>query len=231
MSEQRLLETVEDESETEWVNALRAGDEGAWDRVVRGYGGRMLAATRRLLGNEEEARDAVQAAFLQAFRGLDRFRGNASMATWLHRIALNEALMRLRSRRCRPETPIDDLLPHFLESGAHAEQVSPWPSPERALRRDEVRTAVRDAIDRLPSGYRDVLRLRDLEELDTEEIAATLDLTPNAVRIRLHRARQALRTLLAPMMELSSQAPAWNPAPMRSRRDARACEELRHWPE
>jgi len=190
----------EAEDEANWVEGLRCGDGRAWDRAVRACGPRMLAATRRMLGSEEDARDAVQAAFLQAFRAMDRFRGTASVATWLHRIALNEALMRLRSRRARPETPIDDLLPSFLESGVHAEHVLPWPSPDRAVRTKEIQEAVQEAIERLPSGYRDVLLLRDIEELETAEVAETLGLSSNAVRIRLHRARQALRTLLAPTM-------------------------------
>jgi len=222
MNDRATTEREGTQEEAEWVDALRAGDDVAWDRAVRGCGGRMLAATRRMLDSEEEARDAVQAAFVQAFRAIGRFRGNASVATWLHRIALNEALMRLRSRRSRPETPIDDLMPGFLDSGVHAEHILPWPSPERALRSAEIRTTVRDAIGRLPSGYREVLLLRDIEELETEEIAETLGLTPNAVRIRCHRARQALRTMLAPAMELAMLGSDRVAAPVKLGPEARA---------
>lgn len=179
------------------LDRLRRGDEAAFADLVRGHGGRMLAVARRLLRDEEEARDAVQEAFVAAFRGLARFEGHALLGTWLHRIVVNAALMRLRRRKARPEEPIEPLLPAFLEDGHAAEPAAPW--AERAdelLARREVRHLVRQAIDRLPETYRTVLMLRDIEELDTAEAALLLGVTANAVKIRLHRARQALRAQL-----------------------------------
>lgn len=181
------------------LRRLRAGDDEAFDLVVRTYSGRMLAVTRRILGNDEDARDAVQDAFMSAFRSLDRFEGGSLLSTWLHRIAVNAALMRLRTRRRKPEEPIENLLPVYKDDGHHHERFSSWSEPvDVSMARAENRALVRRCIDALPDTYRTVLVLRDIEELDTEESARALGISGNAVKIRLHRARQALRTLLAP---------------------------------
>jgi RNA polymerase sigma-70 factor (ECF subfamily) len=180
------------------VARLRAGDEEAFEALVRQHGGRMLAVARRLLGSEPEARDAVQEAFLSVLRSIRGFAGHARLGTWLHRITVNAALMRLRSRRRRPEEPIDDLLPRFDATGhrvADPEARVAEPTDE-LVQRAETRALVRRAIARLPESYRTVLLLRDIEELDTEEAAAALGIGANAVKTRLHRARQALRTLI-----------------------------------
>lgn len=185
------------EDERALLVALRAGDERAYERLVVEQGGRMLAVARRFLRDEEEARDCLQEAFLAAFRALPRFAGNARLSTWLHRIVVNAALMRLRARRSRPERAIEPWLPTFLEDGHSAIVYRDWsPSAEDLLARAEVRALVRAAIDELPESYRTVLVLRDLEELDTAEAAEALGITANAVKIRLHRARQALRQRL-----------------------------------
>jgi RNA polymerase sigma-70 factor, ECF subfamily len=182
------------------LDALRAQDPTAPERLVREQTPRMLAVARRLLRNEADARDAVQDAFLCAFRSLARFEQACTLSTWLHRIVVNAALMKLRSRRRRPEEPIEPLLPQFLEDGHHASDPSQWLPADVLLERRETRDLVRAAIDRLPESYRTILLLRDIEDLDTEETARALDLTPAAVKVRLHRARQALRTLLDPAM-------------------------------
>jgi RNA polymerase sigma-70 factor (ECF subfamily) len=178
---------------------LRAGEASAYDDLVRTHSPRMLAVTRRILNSEDDAKDAVQDAFLSAFRGLQNFAGGSLISTWLHRIAVNAALMKLRSRRRKPERSIETLLPAYLEDGHHAENFQEWNLPvDTAMMRAETRAVVRKCIGELPDNYRTVLLLRDIEELDTDETAERLGLTPNAVKIRLHRARQALRTLLDP---------------------------------
>lgn len=187
------------DDETTLIAQLRAGDEAAFEQVVRQYGGRLLAVARRIVGTEEDARDVVQDAFLNAFKSLDRFEGNAKLSTWLHRIAVNAALMKLRTRKRKPEQPIDSLLPGFMDDGHFEERFQSWEEPvDRALEREENRDLVRKQIDALPDSYRTVLVLRDIEGLDTEETANMLGLSVNATKIRLHRARQALRTMLAP---------------------------------
>jgi RNA polymerase sigma-70 factor (ECF subfamily) len=183
--------------EAQLLEGLRGGENDAFELFVRQYSGRLLAIARRLLGNEHDAQDAVQEAFLSAFKAIGQFTGTAKLSTWLHRIVVNAALMKLRSRRRRPEESIAELLPHFDAQGEWMSQVTSWEtSSEQLLQRQETRTLVRQCVDRLPDSYRTVLLLRDIEELDTEETAHLLSLTPNAVKIRLHRARQALRTLL-----------------------------------
>jgi RNA polymerase sigma-70 factor (ECF subfamily) len=182
---------------TDLIAGLRAGDEAAYEELVRQHAGAMLAVARRLLRNDEDAREAVQDAFLQAFRGVDAFREEARLSTWLHRIVVNTALMRLRAASRRPEVPSGDLLPVFDGDGQHAEPLSALPvGPADALEREETRALVRACIAELPAAYRAVIVLRDLEELSTEEAAAALGVSANAVKIRLHRARQALLKLL-----------------------------------
>ncbi len=106
--------------------------------------------------------------------------------------------MKIRTRTRRPEESIEDMLPRFLEDGHHAEPTSDWGSASALLEQRETRERVRAGIDRLPESYRTVLLLRDIEELDTAETAEMLGLTPNTVKIRLHRARQALAKVLEP---------------------------------
>lgn len=183
------------------VPRLRRGEDAAYAELVARHGGRLLAVARRLLRSDADAQDALQDAFLQAFKGLSGFAGQAALGTWLHRIVVNACLMRMRRQRSRPEQPIDELLPAFLDDGHQARPSCDW--SERSdvlLERREVRAWVRTAIDRLPESYRTVLLLRDIEELDTAETAALLAVSENAVKVRLHRARQALREQLDPRL-------------------------------
>lgn len=188
-------ETMNDDREL--LNALQGGDEQAFELLVRVYGGRMLAVARRFVRNDEDAQDVVQSAYLNAFRSVGQFEGHCQVSTWLHRIVVNTALMKLRSRRRKPETSIEELLPSFQDDGHHTEQFSDWCAPaDELMERAQTRALVRSCIDRLPENYREVLMLRDIEELSTEESARLLSMTPTAVKVRLHRARQALSTLL-----------------------------------
>jgi RNA polymerase sigma-70 factor (ECF subfamily) len=165
--------------------------------MIRLYGGRLLAVARRLTQNEDDAHDAVQSAYLSAFRSLQTFEGNCQLSTWLHRIVVNAALMRLRTRRRKPEASIEELLPAFQEDGHHVEQFSEWSArADELLERNETRATVRACIEQLPDNYREVLVLRDIDELSTQDVAEALSMTPTAVKVRLHRARQALSTLL-----------------------------------
>jgi RNA polymerase sigma-70 factor (ECF subfamily) len=189
------------------LSRLRAGDDTAYEELVRKEMPHLLAVARRLLRNDEDAQDAVQQAFLSAFRALPAFNGQSRLTTWLHRIATNAALMKLRTRGRRPEESIEDLLPTFLEDGHHVEQFCEWSLPADArMVRHETRARVRAAIDQLPDSHRTVLLLRDIEELSTEETAQALGVTSNTVKIRLHRARQALLKLLTPSMATSHTA-------------------------
>jgi RNA polymerase sigma-70 factor (ECF subfamily) len=177
--------------------ALRHGEPWAFETLVRIFGGRLLAVARRFTRNEDDARDVLQSAYLSAFQGLEHFEGGSQLSTWLHRIVINTALMRLRSQRRKPEESIEDLLPAFQVDGHHVEQFSDWTTPADALlERKQTRATVRACIAQLPENYKTVLMLRDIEELSTDEVARMLTMTPTAVKVRLHRARQALSTLL-----------------------------------
>ncbi len=183
------------------VAALQAGDGAAFETVVRTCGGPMLTVAGRILRNDEDARDAVQDAFLSAFKGLAQFDGRSKLLTWLHRITLNAALAKLRTRRRKPERSIEDLLPHFTDDEHQIDRPAAWPEQAGDIaERHELRGIIRGCIDRLPEAYRTVLLLRDIEGLDTDETARLLDTNNAVVKTRLHRARQALRSLLAPYM-------------------------------
>jgi RNA polymerase sigma-70 factor (ECF subfamily) len=183
------------------IAALQSGDAGAFETLLRDYGPRLLRLARRMLMNEEDARDALQDAFISVYRSIGAFEATSSLSTWLHRIVVNTSLMKLRTKRRKPEEDIDQYLPRFLEDGHQIEPSTPWTeSADRILEREELRTAVRAAIAQLPDTYRIVLHLRDIEEMSTAETADLLGTTKNIVKIRLHRARQALKTLLDPTM-------------------------------
>jgi RNA polymerase sigma-70 factor (ECF subfamily) len=189
------------ESEARLLARLRAGEDAAFQQLVREQTPVLLRVTRRLLCSEDEARDAVQDAFVAAFRGLHRFRGESRLGTWLYRIAINAALARIRARGGLEEVSLDEWLPHFVPDGHASEAFAAWPAEAgAAAEQREVRERVRACIDRLPDAYRTVVMLRDIEELNTEEAAQVLGISPGAVKVRLHRARQALRTLLDPWM-------------------------------
>jgi RNA polymerase sigma-70 factor (ECF subfamily) len=188
---------MEPVGEAELIARLRAGDQDAFEELVRAYGARLLSVARRFVRNESDAEDILQAAYLCAFRSLHQFEGNCQLSTWLHRIVVNQALMKLRTRRRKPEESIERLLPAFQDDGHHVEQFCEWSVPaDVLLERQETRATVRACIRLLPANYREVLMLRDIEELSTQDVAEMLNLTPTAVKVRLHRARQALSTLL-----------------------------------
>jgi RNA polymerase sigma-70 factor (ECF subfamily) len=193
------------------VARLKAGDQDAYEELVRTLGGRMLAVARRFLTDEEAARDAVQDAFLSAFRGIQRFDGQAQLSTWLHRIVVNAALMRIRTRQRRPEQSIEPMLPVFAEDGHHAEAVISWAeSGEQALERKETRALVRAAIAELPEAWRAALLMRDIEGLSTREAADLAGISENALKLRLHRARQALATAIGRRLATPREGPQVN---------------------
>lgn len=202
--------------DAELLARLRAGDEAAYAEWMHGTAGRMLAVARRILRNEDDAEDAVQEAFTQAYRALPRFEGHALLSTWLHRIVVNACLIRLRKRRRHGERSLEELLPRFQEDGHRLEVTDPWPrDPLAELEAKDVRAGVREAIDRLPESHRCVLLLRDIEGRSGEETAERLGIRPDAVKMRLHRARQALRGLLDP--QLAGRGMPWDrPSPAES---------------
>jgi RNA polymerase sigma-70 factor (ECF subfamily) len=196
-----IMTTLTIGDETDLLTRLHAGDDDAFAEFVREYTGRMLTVACRYLRNEDDAADAVQDAFLSAFKSLGRFEGKSSLGTWLHRIVVNSCLMKLRSKSRRRSYSIEKLLPRFDDTGHHIEPIAPWSeNGYERVANAETMAQVRDCINQLPDDYRTVLIMRDIEELGTEETGAILGLNVGAVKTRLHRARQALRTLVSPFM-------------------------------
>lgn len=189
---------IDTAAEAALIAALRAGEESAFETLVRQYAGRMLAVARRFFSDDSDAQDVVQDAMLSAFKSIEKFDSRSKLGTWLHRIVVNAALMKLRTRQRHPEESIEALLPTFKEDGHQAAPCARWKNAEDAVELAETQQVIRAQIQKLPEAYRTVLLLRDIEQLDTETVARMLEATPEAIKVRLHRARQALRTLLDP---------------------------------
>ncbi|MEQ8194954.1 MAG: sigma-70 family RNA polymerase sigma factor [Rhodospirillales bacterium] len=187
-------------SEEALLAGLRRGDNGAYEILIRRLGPRLLSTARRILGNEEAAKDCLQEAFINAFRSIDNYKGEARLGTWLHRITVNAALMRLRSQARRPELSLESLMPSFDENGCRVEPS--WhfeKTPVDYVEDEQVRRHVISKIYELPENYRIVLLLRDIEEMPAKDVADVLNISENAVKTRLHRARSGLKKLLEPL--------------------------------
>ncbi|MCA9296710.1 MAG: sigma-70 family RNA polymerase sigma factor, partial [Phycisphaerales bacterium] len=138
-----------------------------------------------------------QDAFISAFKAIDRFDGRSQLGTWLHRIVVNAALARLRKQKRQRERRLDDLLPHFDNSGHMVVSSETLPTgTESKMEIGEQRAAVRRALDSLPPDFREIIILRDVLDMNTATTAEQLDISEPAVKTRLHRARLALRALL-----------------------------------
>jgi RNA polymerase sigma-70 factor (ECF subfamily) len=187
--------------DTALLARLKAGEDAAYAELVRRHGGRMLAVARRYLNSDDAAQDCVQEAFLAAFKALDRFEGRSSLATWLHRITVNAALQALRRRGAKDEVALEPWLPTFDAEGfLEAPTTLTAADAEELIARDDVRAEVRAAIDRLPASYRNVLLLRDIEGLSMKEVAEMLEVSETNAKVRLHRARTALKKQLEPLL-------------------------------
>ena len=189
-------------SDVELVASIRSGDARAMEALMRRHNRALYRTARAILRDDAEAEDAVQEAYIQAYRALGSFRGESRLSTWLVRIAANEALMR-RRRRLRAAEVIPIAAPG---SGMDAEREEPMTDdtgPEGNALRGEVRRLLEARIDALPEGYRAVFVLRALEELSVEETAAALQLAQATVRTRFFRARSLLRETLARDIDLT----------------------------
>lgn len=191
-----------DSAHDEFLTQLRNGSEAAAEQLVREHIGWMRGLALRILGEGDLADDCVQDAFINAFRHISKFKGDSALKTWLHRIVVNTALMRLRKKKRLNEQSIDELQPEY-DAAEH--RVAPasqhLATPTEILESADRRTQVLEAISQLPESYRIVLLLRDIEELSTTEVAGRLQLSEANVKVRLHRGRSALKTLLEPMLQ------------------------------
>lgn len=171
------------------------------EQLVRENIGWMLALAERLLRDRGLAEDVVQEAFMAALAGLDRFEGRSTIKTWLNRITVNTSLSKLRQLKRLAEHSIDEHLPEFDRHNCRIE--APWTylAPlQEVVENNELRNSVTNNIETLPDAYRIVLQLRDIEGYDTKEVAELLDISVANVKVRLHRARSALKKLLEPVL-------------------------------
>jgi RNA polymerase sigma-70 factor (ECF subfamily) len=180
---------VAQQDDADLLAGARAGDLEAFAALVRRHEQRVRAVLGRMLDDERDVDEATQDAFVQAWRNLDRFRGDAAVFTWLYRIAVNEALARLRRKRL-PATALDETLERRLPANADAE---PGPAAESA----ELRRFLERSIRALEPDYRAALVLRDVLGLSNQEVADVLELSLPAAKSRIHRARMQIRAELA----------------------------------
>ncbi|MBM3322551.1 sigma-70 family RNA polymerase sigma factor [candidate division WOR-3 bacterium] len=183
----------------ELVRRAQAGNSEAFEELVRRYERKVYNIAYRLLGNEQDASEALQDAFLRAYRFLSKFQFKSSFYTWLYRIATNVSLSKLRGRERVETVSLDQTVG---DSGEVALEIPDYKyAPERLMQQRELRQALQDAVDELPEDYRSVVVLRDLEDLSNEEVSKVLKLSVAAVKSRLHRGRLVLREKLAKYLE------------------------------
>ncbi|MGQ0652527.1 MAG: RNA polymerase sigma factor [Betaproteobacteria bacterium] len=190
-------------TDAEIAHAVAGGDRSAFEQLMRRYNRPMFRAARAILKDDAEAEEAVQDAYLRAYRAIGAFRGEARLSTWLVRIAVNEALGRRRKETRR--AGIVPIGPAALDApGIETEASMPAAEePERQAARRELRRLIEEKIDALPDAYRAVFVLRALEELSVPETAAVLDIAQATVRTRFFRARSQLREALAQQIDLA----------------------------
>ena len=192
---QPLPKSSEASTDSELLDAIRGGDLRALEILMRRHNRTLYRTARAILRDDAEAEDAVQEAYLRAYRALDSFRGESKLSTWLVRIAANEALMRRRrNARSAEVIPVD---PAADPEDEAFDTMSDIADPERDTLRAEMRRILEARIDALPESYRAVFVLRALEELSVEETAAALEIPEATVRTRFFRARALLREALA----------------------------------
>ena len=177
------------------VAQAQTGGEEAFTELVNRYEGNIYRLARHITQNQEDAEDVLQETFLKAYQHLADFQGNSRFYTWIVRIAVNQALMKLRKRKTDASVSLDD--PYDTGEENLVREIAVWePNPEQTYSQEEIRAILENAVDSLPPTFRAVFALRDIEELSTEETAAALNLSVPAVKSRLLRARLRLREKL-----------------------------------
>ena len=192
------------EQEKELIARILAGETNLFHDLIRPYERMVYLTVLTMVRNEIEAEDAAQEVMINAFRHLKSFRGDAKFSTWLVTIAMNEARQRLRRSKANVQQSLDQ------EREEHEGDFTPavltdWREiPSEALEKKEMRQKLREAVEQLPPIYREVLVLRDLEELNQEETSKALGISITLVKVRLHRARMMLQKLLAPYLKTAA---------------------------
>jgi len=185
-------------NETELVALAKAGDSNAFTVLLQQYDRYVYRVAFNITGNREDAEDAMQEAFFKAFDRVGQFQGNSLFYTWLVRIAVNEALMKLRTRHSLKELSLDEPV-DVSDDASVPREIEDWDeNPEQRYAKAELENIISDAVRKLPAPYRAVYVLRDVEGLASEDAAALLGLSVAAVKSRLRRARLMMREALNP---------------------------------
>lgn len=179
------------------VDRAVKGDYAAFEQIVTRYEDKAYRLAWSLVKDDDLAADVVQDAFLNVYRKLDTFQGNSKFSSWIYRVVVNAALMKLRKKKRRSEVALDALGPTFLDDGHHAHTIAQWSvRGDQAMLNQELRDQIVAAVDELEPKYQTVFLLKEVEGLSLEEIGDVMDLSVPAVKSRLHRARLFLRASL-----------------------------------
>lgn len=196
-------------NEAELIGRIVAGEKELFHELIRPYERMVYLTVLSIVKNETDAEDAAQEAIVNAYRHLDSFRAESKFSTWLTMIAINEGRKRLRKAKSAAEDSLEEMV-EDKEGDYTPAPLTDWREiPLEALERKELREALRKAVASLPDIYRQVFALRDLEELNIEETAEALGLTPGTVKVRLHRARILLQKQLVPLLKTIAPAQKW----------------------
>ncbi len=194
------------EREKELIARIIAGETDLFHELIRPYERMVYLSILTMLRNEQEAEDAAQEVMVNAFRHLKSFRGDAKFSTWLVTIAMNEGRQRLRKAKGVQVESLDETKDD-RDGDFTPAVLTDWREiPSEALEKKEMRQKLREAVEQLPPIYREVLVLRDLQELNQEETASALGINITLVKVRLHRARMMLQKLLAPYLRAATPA-------------------------
>ena len=198
------------ELEAEYIRRIQAGEKQLFHDLIRPCERAIYFLLYSILSNEAEAEDAAQETAIKVYRNLHLFRGESQFRTWVLSIARNEGLGRLRKLASRREDSLDAEIDEQTGDYTPAILTSWREVPTEALERKELAQMLRTAIDRLPENYRNVILLRDIEEMDVRQTAGVLGISEGAVKVRLHRARALLQRHLAPKLkEFAPRRKAW----------------------
>lgn len=184
------------------VEGLKKKDINAFEYFFNEYHKKIFGLIYKLTKNETDAQDLTQEVFLKVLEKVNTFEGRSAFSSWVYRIAVNTAFMRLRTKRNQPQLSLDSLLPQFHESGYQKQMAKDWSREvEGAILNEEFKETINAAIDKLPEKEKIVFILRDVEEISTEKVGDILGLSVPAVKSRLHRARLFLRKRLSKYFE------------------------------
>lgn len=186
-----ILENSKALTDLEIIARVQAGERALYEIIMRRYNQRLYRVTRAILHDDTEAEDVMQDAYVRAYTHLDQFAGRSAFSTWLTRIAVHEALTRLRSRNRHPQVDVTE-----YDGEISMKMPGTSSNPEYNASTTQLREFLEEAVLNLPENYRTVIMLRDIEELSTAETAEALDLTEENVKIRLHRGHGMIRSWL-----------------------------------